>query len=113
MIKTISLDNLILLHEKVVKETGGSRGIRDLNLIESSINRAFATFDGVDLYKDIVDKISVITYSLIKNHGFIDGNKRIGISYMMLLLKLNSVNIKYTQEELIELGLGVAEGKRE
>lgn len=51
------------------------------------------------------------TFSLINNHGFVDGNKRIGVAVMLLLLRLNGINIKYTQEELVDLGLGVAEGK--
>lgn len=111
--KSLSVDNLILFHEKIIKQTGGASGIRDLNLIEGSLNRAFTTFDGVDLYNDLLDKISVNTYSLIKNHGFIDGNKRIGVAYMTFLLKLNGIDIKYTQQDLISLGLEIAEGKKD
>jgi death-on-curing protein len=85
-------------------------GVRDRSLLESAINKANQTFDGQDLYEGIHKKISVITYSLIKNHGFVDGNKRIGVATMLLLLKLNEFNIKYTQEELIEIGLRTAEG---
>jgi death-on-curing protein len=94
----------------MVEQTGRSEEIRDLGLIESGLNRGYATFDGIDLYKEIEEKISAITYGLVKNHGFVDGNKRIGISVMVLLLKLNSVHIKYSQQELIELGLKVADG---
>ena len=113
MIKTLSIENLILFQRKIINESGGSHGIRDLNLIESWINKAFITFDGVDLYKDNLDKISAITHSLIKNHGFIDGNKRIGVAYMIFLLKLNSINIEYTQEQLIQLALELAQGQKD
>ncbi|WP_208643795.1 type II toxin-antitoxin system death-on-curing family toxin [Paenibacillus barcinonensis] len=56
-------------------------------------------------------KISVTTFALIKNHGFIDGNKRIGVATMLLLLRLNEISVKYEQEELVELGLQTAEGE--
>ena len=108
--KVLKLENIILFHEKLVKETGGSTGIRDTGLVESALNRAFMTYDGMDLYSSNFEKIAVIVYSLINNHGFVDGNKRIGISVMIILLKLNNINISYTQQELIELGLKIAEG---
>lgn len=69
------------------------------------------TFDGKELYESVEMKISVIAYGLISNHGFIEGNKRIGIAVMILLLKMNYIMITYTQQELIVLGLDVAEGK--
>ncbi len=109
--RNLSLADIILLHEKVIAKTGGSQGIRDINLIESGIGRAFATFDGKDLYKTIEAKIAVITHSLISNHGFIDGNKRVGIVAMLLLLKLNGYTLCYSQQELIDLSLGIAAGK--
>lgn len=95
---------------KILKAPGGSSGVRDRSILESALQRPFSTFDGNDLYKGIINKISVVTYSLIKNHGFVDGNKRIGVATMILLLRLNGISIKYTQEELIKLGLNTAEG---
>jgi death-on-curing protein len=106
----LTIDQLILFHQKIVAKTGGSQGIRDMGLIESALRKAEATFVGQDLYETDIRKISVIAYSLIKNHGFFDGNKRIGVASMLLLLKLNLVSVQYTQEELVELGLKVAEG---
>ena len=108
--KTISLEELLVFHRKIIEKTGGAKGIRDLNLIESALNRAFVTFESKDLYKDIIDKIAAITYGLINNHGFVDGNKRIGIAVMLFLLKLNELKIRYSQKELIKLGLGIADG---
>ena len=109
--KGLSVDNITLFHEKIIRETGGSSGIRDKGLIESAVNRALMTYDGKDLYPGIVDKIAVTAYSLISNHGFVDGNKRIGIAVLLLLLRVNDIEISYTQKELIELGLGIAEGR--
>jgi death on curing protein len=107
----LDIENIILFHKKIVNQTGGSDGIRDLGLIESALNRALMTFDGKELYESLEMKIAVIAHGLISNHGFIDGNKRIGIAVMILLLKMNNIMITYTQQELISLGLGVAEGK--
>jgi len=87
MIKFLSVENVIIFHEKIIKETGGSYGIRDRGLIESALNRAFMTYDGKDLYSDNIEKISVIAHSLICNHGFVDGNKRIGVAVMVIMLK--------------------------
>ncbi|OEF96660.1 death-on-curing protein [Vulcanibacillus modesticaldus] len=109
--KGINVSQVILFHQKIISRTGGSDGIRDISLIESALNRAFATFDGKELYEDDLVKISVITYGLINNHGFVDGNKRIGIAVMLFLLKINFINVKYSQKELVELGLKVATGE--
>ncbi|QUH21995.1 type II toxin-antitoxin system death-on-curing family toxin [Alkaliphilus sp. B6464] len=108
--RVLNIQNIILFHEKIIKETGGSTGIRDRGLIESALDRAFATYDGVDLYPSVVEKISVIAHSLISNLGFIDGNKRIGVAAMIMLLKINNITIYYSQQELIDLGIGAAEG---
>jgi len=107
----LDIENVILFHKKIINQTGGSNGIRDLGLIESALNRGLITFGGRELYESLEMKISVITHSFIRNHGFVDGNKRIGISVMLLLLKMNYIVIKYSQQELIDLGLGVAEGR--
>ena len=110
MMKFLRIENFLMFHEKIIKETGGSAGIRDRGLIESALNRGFMTYDGKDLYPSIIEKISVIAHSLISNHGFVDGNKRIGVAVMVIMLKMNNVKVCYTQKELIELGLKTAEG---
>jgi len=108
--KTLELHHILKFHSKIINSTGGSHGVKDLGLIESALHRASASFDGVDLYPSTIKKISVITHSLISNHGFVDGNKRIGIATMLLLLNYNSLKVVYSQKELITLGLGVASG---
>jgi len=69
----INVEDVLVFYRKIIEQTGGSDGIRDIGLIESALNRALTTFDSNDLYKDIEDKISIITYGLVKNHGFVDG----------------------------------------
>ncbi|WP_128101507.1 type II toxin-antitoxin system death-on-curing family toxin [Paenibacillus sp. DCT19] len=109
--KYLSLEQILQFHTKIIKSTGGSDGVRDLGLVESALKKAEATFDGQELYEGNIKKISVTTFALIKNHGFIDGNKRIGVATMLLLLRLNEISVKYEQEELVELGLKTAEGE--
>lgn len=110
MMRRISVANIILVHHKLIDQTGGSHGVRDINLVESAINRAFATFNGNDLYEMTVDKIAATTFGLVNNHGFIDGNKRVGIAVMLLLLKMNGYTLQYSQEELILMGISIADG---
>jgi len=108
--RRISVANIVLVHQKLIDQTGGSHGVRDINLVESAINRAFATFDGNDLYEMTDDKIAATTFALVNNHGFIDGNKRVGIAVMLLLLKLNGYTVQYSQEELFLMGISIADG---
>ena len=70
----------------------------------------FQTFGGKDLYPEILDKASQLCYSLIENHPFTDGNKRIGVHLTLLFLKINNIELTYSQKELIEFGLSVAAG---
>ena len=109
--KTIGFAEVLLFHQKIIDRVGGAKGIRDIGLIEGALNSAFSTFDGEELYSSVEDKIAVTTYVLIKNHGFVDGNKRIGVAVMLLLLRLNNIYVDYTQGELVELGIGIASGQ--
>ena len=109
--KTIGLAEVLRFHQKIIDRVGGAKGIRDIGLIEGALNSAFSTFDGEELYSSVEDKIAVTAYGLIKNHGFVDGNKRIGVAVMLLLLRLNNICVDYTQDELVELGIGIASGQ--
>ena len=87
-----------------------SPGTRDDGLIESAVNAPFATFGGVELYPTLFDKAAQLLYGLIKNHGFIDGNKRTAIHSALMFLWLNKIEVYYTQKELVELAIDVASG---
>ena len=108
--KLLSIDHILELHQKMISATGGTFGIRDIKLLQSAINNSLATFDGKELYPDIESKTAAICYSIINNHPFIDGNKRMGIFIMLILLEYNNYKIKYSQSELIDLGLSIAKG---
>jgi death-on-curing protein len=84
-------------------------GIRDENLLDMSVNSPFQTFDNVDLYSTLPDKAAHLTFSLIKNHPFLDGNKRIGVTAMIVFLKANGFEIDCTNDELADLGIGLAD----
>ena len=99
-------DQVVKIHSILIARTGGIDGVRDKNL-----KAPFQTFGGAELYKTILDKASQFCYSLIENHPFLDGNKRIGVHLTLLFLKLNGLELSYSQSELIEFGLNIASGK--
>ncbi len=107
--KKISIDHILLLHNILVKYTGGADGVRDIGLLESAINSPFATFSEVALYPTIQNKAVKLCIGLIKNHPFIDGNKRIGVLAMLSFLEINGIRLNCTDDELINIGLGVAD----
>lgn len=107
----LTVDEIISLHTKLVSKTGGSDGLRDRGLLESAVYSAMGGFGDEEAYPTIEEKAARLMYALVNNHAFVDGNKRIGVLVMLTTLRLNSVELKFTQTELIELGLQTASGK--
>jgi len=107
----INKEQVIRLHKILLNSTGGLDGIRDESLLDSALAAPFHTFDNLDLYPSTTAKIARITYSLVCNHPFIDGNKRIGTYVMLILLKLNRIEINFTDDDIIHIGLELANGK--
>lgn len=110
MIK-FSKEKVLLLHQLMAEATGGSIGVRDDALLESALEGAFATFGGHELYPSKEEKGARIGYTLISNHAFVDGNKRIGMYIMLTFLEVNGIRLDCTNEEIIAVGLGVASGE--
>ena len=104
----LSKEQIILLHSNLITETGGAEGIRDEQLLESAINAPFQTFDNIEVFPSIQQKAARLGYGLIKNHAFVDGNKRIGTHAMLVFLALNKIELEYTQSELSDTILKVA-----
>lgn len=104
------IDDVLLLHEKLILHSGGSGGVRDRRLIESAIARACAAYGGIEAYPDIPAKAAAVGCGLTQNHGFVDGNKRIGMAVMLLILRRNGIMLSYSQSALVSLGLAVAQG---
>lgn len=109
MIK-FSSEKVKLLHQLMAEATGGSVGVRDEGLLDSAIEGAFATYDGVELYPTKEEKTAKLCHSLVSNHAFVDGNKRIGVYVMLSFLELNGIRIEASDEDVVALGLGVADG---
>lgn len=108
--KRLTKTQILKMHSLLIQKTGGSDGVRDEGLLDSALNLPFQSFDGEDIYKTIQAKAARLGFSLINNHPFVDGNKRIGILAMLVFLEMNGIEIICIDEELIELGLGVADG---
>ena len=108
MIWLPNIDQVIEMHSILILRTGGRDGIRDLGLIESALARASAGFGEFERYPSVEAKAAAIAHGLGSNHGFIDGNKRVGVAVMLLILRKNDVQLSYTQQELIRLGLDIA-----
>ena len=99
------------LHQQIVEVSGGSGGLRDEGLLESAVYRPQATFGGQDLYPDLFSKAAALGHSIIHNHPFVDGNKRVGFEAMRLMLKLNRYDLKASMDEKFKFVMAIAEGK--
>ena len=110
MIK-FSQEKVLLLHKLITKETGGDTNIRDTDLLNSALESAFATFDGKELYPSKEEKGARLGFSLISNHAFVDGNKRIGMYVLLTFLEVNGIKLRPTNNEVARVGLAVASGE--
>ena len=108
--KRLTIHQVLLLHSELVHETGGEDGLRDEGLLDAALKAPFASFGGIDVYPSIQQKAARLCFGLVKNHAFIDGNKRIGAHVMLMFLALNGVELVYTQEELVQIILNIAAG---
>ena len=109
MIK-FSEDKVLLLHQLLIQETGGSAGVWDEGLLNSALEGTYATFDGAELYPSKKEKAARIGYTLIANHAFVDGNKRIGMYIMLSFLEVNGIKMRPSNADVVQAGLGVASG---
>ena len=110
MIK-FSQEKVLLLHQLITEETGGDPNVRDIALLDSALESAFATFGGQELYPTKEEKGARLGYALISNPAFVDGNKRIGMYVLLTFLETNGIKIRPTNEDVARVGLAVAAGK--
>ena len=108
--KKLTKEQILMLHNELIRETGGSGGLRGEGLLDSALNAPFQGFGDVDSFPSLQQKGSRLGYGLICNHAFVDGNKRIGAHAMLLFLSLNGIELEYTQNELSDMILDVAAG---
>ena len=110
--KILNKRQVLLLHQHLVEETGGSSGLRDEGLLESALNAPFQSFGDTSAYPSLQQKAARLCYGLVQNHPFVDGNKRIGAHAMLVFLALNGVELSYTQRELADIILQLAAGEK-
>jgi death-on-curing protein len=107
----LSAAQILALHQALLRAFGGRRGLRDRGALEASLARPFATFDGEDLYPDAAAKAAALMHSLVSNHPFVDGNKRVGTAAAELLLEVNGWSLNAEDDDLEEITLAVAQGE--
>ena len=107
----LSLTEILLLHARLIQQTGGAEGVRDLARLESAIERPQAMFDGADLYPDLWSKAAALMESLIQNHPFVDGNKRTGLAAAAILLERNGHRLAADNNEVFDFTMNVARGE--
>jgi death-on-curing protein len=107
----LSLDQVLQIHELQIEKFGGAAGLRDPAALESAVARPAMTFGGEDLYPDVPSKTAALMHSLVMNHAFVDGNKRVGITAAELFLRLNGYRLDASNPELEELTMTVARGE--
>jgi len=110
-VKYLTAEQVLFIHSRIIDETGGMHGIRDLGLLESAVSRPRATFRNKDLYPTSFHKAAALMESLVKNHPFIDGNKRMAITSAAIFLQMNGYLLKASHNELVDFAVLFAAGQ--
>jgi len=110
-VKRLDKALVLSMHSYLLAESGGTPGTRDEGLLDSALEAPYAGFEDRELYPSLKAKAARLCFGLISNHAFVDGNKRIGVLAMMVLLDINGIVLSVTDDEIVELGVGVATGE--
>jgi len=102
---------ILYLYQQIAQQSGGTVGLRDEGLLDSAVYRPQASFGGKDLYPDLFSKVAVLGHSIIRNHPFVDGNKRVGFEAMRLMLRLNRYDLHASAGAKFDFVIRIAEGK--
>ncbi len=103
-------EQVLFIHARLIAETGGEHGVRDLGLLQSAVARHQVVFDGKEMYPDIYHKVAALLQSLVNNHPFTDGNKRTGITAAAMFLRINDCSFTASNQEVESFVLSVASG---
>ena len=106
----LNQNQVLKLHDKIINKFGGIHGIRNDALLQSALANPLQTFAGLDLYPSVFDKAVQLCFGIIKNHPFLDGNKRLGLHLMLVLIHINGLKIDIAHDELIDIIFNVADG---
>jgi death on curing protein len=104
-------EQVLFIHSRLIQETGGAHGVRDLSMLLSALGRPETTFDGNELYVDVFSKGAALLDSLIRNHPFLDGNKRTAITATGLFLRLNGYSLTVDNDEMVRFTLACAQAQ--
>jgi death-on-curing protein len=107
----LSLDQVLELHRVQIRRFGGASGLRDRSALEAALGRPQVTFGGEDLYPDVAAKAAALMHSLVMNHPFVDGNKRVGAHAGILFLLVNDEEPTFPAADLVDATLAVARGE--
>lgn len=107
----LTVEQVLFIHARLIAETGGSHGVRDLGLLQSAVARPQASFEGEELYPNVFGKAAALLESLANNHSFLDGNKRTAITAAALFLLYNGYRLTASNEEVVTFMMSVAQGK--
>ncbi len=110
-VRFLGLDEVIALHAEQIERYGGSLGVRDLGLLESAVATPEASFGGEYLHATLPEMAAAYLFHLAQNHPFVDGNKRAAAATMIMFVYLNDLDLECTEDEIVELTLGIASGK--
>jgi death on curing protein len=110
-VKYLTLDEVIRIHEMELARYGGMAGLRDQALLESALAQPMASFGGALLHEDLFAMAAAYLYHIVKNHPFLDGNKRTGLIVALTFLAINGVPISPASERFYETTIGAAEGR--
>ena len=109
--KILSVNQIIRLHKALIETFGGTDGLRDEGMLQSALAAPFQTFDDESIYPSLQAKAAQLGFGLVCNHPFLDGNKRIGAHAMLVFLSINGVELRYEQQELVDIILKIAAGR--
>lgn len=109
----LNIAQILAIHNEVIAQTGGPKEIRDIQLLESAVARPQATFAKKALYPDVFSKAAALGHSIISNHPFIDGNKRVGYMAMRLFLNVNGYDLTASVEENYQFVIEIAEREKD
>jgi death on curing protein len=104
----LNLGEILYIHDRIIRDSGGSHGIRNQGGLESALALPRQTFGGAELYPSIIDKTGVLCFSIIKNHPFVDGNKRVGHAAMETFLVMNGMEVSADVDEQEQIFLNLA-----
>lgn len=111
MTQYLTPEQILFLHSRIISEVGGSHGIHDLALLLSAVGRPQASFEGKDLYPDLFSKTAALMDSLIRNHPFVDGNKRTAIASAAMFLRINGFRINVENAEMVRFTMACAQSQ--